>query len=194
MLWRKILFLLYSFQNYYRNQIKHTPHGGSGYTTKERTGEDSEPVHQKIDCYPFPSCLTPPLPWLQTIYWKKVSPVVFRQILPKILPMVHIFSFIITTYLKKFIGIKTLSTKQYPPELSPWSIAAIFFILPKMFPLLSFCLLPPSRMDCPTSPPQTYYLGKPCRWGENPVSFPPPKKSPSPNSNFHVITQLKLHL
>ena len=192
MLWRKILFLLYSFQNYYRNQIKHTPHGGSGYTTKERTREDSEPVHQKIDCYPFPSCLTPPLPWLQTTYWKKVSPVVFRQILPKILPMVHIFSFIITTYLKKFIGIKTLGAKQYPAELSLWSIPTIFPILPKMFHLLSFCLL--SHHVWIALPfPKTYYLGKPCRW-ENPASFPAPKKSPSPNSNFHIITQYKLHL
>ena len=76
--------------------------------------------------------------------------------------MVHIFSFIITTYLKKLIGIKILGTKQYPAELSPRSIPTIFSILPKTFPLFSFSLLPPPCMDYPTFPL------KPTIW-ENPV-------------------------
>ena len=176
-------FLLYCFQNYYSNQTKHTFHGGSWFATKGRTGEDSKLLHQKIDCYSFLSCLTPSLPLLQTTYWKKVSPIAFRQILPKMLPMVHIFSSIITTYLKKFIGIKTLSTKQYPAKLSPWSIPIVFLILSKMFALLWFCLLPPPCMDCPTSSPKPTVSGKRSRWGENPVSFPTVQKSPSPNSN-----------
>ena len=45
--------------------------------------------------------------------------------------MAHIFSFMITTYLKKRIGIKSLSTKQSPAELSP--------------------LYPPSYQKCITS-------------------------------------------
>ena len=49
----------------------------------------------------------------------KVSLTAFGQILPKILPVVHISSFIIMTYLKKFIGIKSLITKQCLAELSP---------------------------------------------------------------------------
>ena len=89
---------------------------------------------------------------------EKIISKAFRQIVPKTLPMVQIFSFIITTYLKKVIGIKTLSTKQYPEELSPWSIPTIFPILPKMFPLLSFSLLSPPCMDCPT------FSSKPTIW------------------------------
>ena len=142
--------------------------GGLWFTIKGGTGKDSEPFHQKIECYSFPSCLTPSLHWLQTTYWEKVSLIAIKEILPKIFPMVHIFSFIITTYLKNFIGVRTLSTKQYPAELSPWSIPPVFPILPKMFPLLSFCLFSPSFMDCPTSSPKPTVWGKPCRWGKNP--------------------------
>ena len=43
----------------------------------------------------------------------------FRQTLPNVLPVVHIFSFIITTYSKRFIRFKYLITKQWPSELSP---------------------------------------------------------------------------
>ena len=142
LLWRKTHFLLYSFQNYYSNQIKHTPHVWSKFATNEETSEDSKTVHQKIDCCPFPSCLTPFFPWLQITYWKKVSPIAFRQILPKFLPMVHIFSFIIWTYLKKFIGIKILSTKQYPAELSPWSIPIYSPSCQKCFPSFHFACCP----------------------------------------------------
>ena len=64
-------------------------------------------------------------PVMQIIYWKKVSLIAFRQILPKILSVLYIFSFIIRTYLKKFTGIKSLSTKQCPAELSPWIISHV---------------------------------------------------------------------
>ena len=103
--------------------------------------------YQKIESSLFPSYLTPFLSWLQTTYWKKVSLTAFRRILQKVLPVVHIFSFIITTYLKKFIGIKYLITKQCPVVLSPWVIPPVSPILPKIFPLLSSCLLPPPCMD-----------------------------------------------
>ena len=46
------------------------------------------------------------------ILGKKVSLIVFRYISSKILPLVHIFSFTIMTYLKKLTGIKSLNTKQ----------------------------------------------------------------------------------
>ena len=108
-------------------------------------------------------CLTSSLPWLQTIYWKKVSVIAFRNIAPKILPVVHISSLIFTTYLKKFIGIKSISTKQCPAELSPW-------IIPPVSPI-----------------EESRPVAKKC-------SFITPAKSHSSNSNFHVITQYKLHL
>ena len=41
------------------------------------------------------------------------------QILPKTLPVMHIFSFIIIIYLKKFIWIKYLKRNQCPTGLSP---------------------------------------------------------------------------
>ena len=81
--------------------------------------------HQKFESSPFPSCLTSSLPWLQITFWKKVSLITFRQILPKSLSVVHIFNFIITNYLKKFPGIKSLSTKQCSAELSPWFISYV---------------------------------------------------------------------
>ena len=89
----------------------------------------------KIESSPFPSCVTPSFCWFQTTYWKKVSLIVFRQIWLKILPVVHIFSFLITIYLKKCIVIKSLSTKQCPAELSSWMVP----------------LYPPSYQKCITS-------------------------------------------
>ena len=44
--------------------------------------------------------------------------IAFRQTLPKILAVVHIFSFIITTYLKIFSKIKSIGTKKCPSDLS----------------------------------------------------------------------------
>ena len=110
--------------------------------------------HHKIESYPFPSCLTLSLPWLQTTYWIKVSLITFRQILPNILLVVHIFSFIITTYLKTFSGIKSLSTKQCTTELFLWIIPPVYRILPKIFPLLFSCFLPPPCVDCHAPSPK----------------------------------------
>ena len=137
LLWRKILS--HSFQNYYSHQAqllqsKHTPQGvflgRSGFETKGGTGEGSWPPH-RIKSSPYPSCLTPSLSWLETKYWKKVSLIAFKQILSKILSVLHIFRFIIMTYLKNFIGIESFSTKQCPTELSPWIIHPLFSILKK---------------------------------------------------------------
>ena len=156
--------------------------------------------HRKIESIPFPSCLTPSPFWLQTTCWKKVSLINFRQILPQILPVAHIFSFIITTYLKNIIGNKSLTTKQCPAELSPWIMPSVSPILPKMYHLLSSCLVALPCMDCPAHSPKLTIWGKPCRWGKNLVQqqkkcpFLAPENHSSPNSNFHVITQYKLHL
>ena len=121
----------------------------------------------------------------------------FYTFLLKTLTVVHIFSLIFRIYLKKFIGIKSLSTKQCPAELPPWIIPLVSSILSNMYHLLSSCLFPPPCMECPVCSPN---WGKPCRWGKNTAqqqklfSFPAPGTSSSPNSNFHVITQYKLHL
>ena len=132
LLWRKILS--HSFQNYYSNQSKHTHQGvflgRSRFETKGGTGEGSWPPH-RIESSPYPSCLTPSFPWLETKYWKKVSLIAFKQILSKILSALYIFRFIIITYLKSFIGIESFSTKQCPTELSPWIIHPLFSILKK---------------------------------------------------------------
>ena len=87
--------------------------------------------HQKIDPSLFLLCLTSSLPWLQITNWKKVSLIAFTKILPKILSVVHIFSFIITAYSKKFTGSKFLSTKQCSTELSSWIIPHVFPIYQK---------------------------------------------------------------
>ena len=81
-------------------------------------------------------------------HWKKVFLVAFRQILEKNLPVVHIFSCTITRYLKTFCGIKSLSTKECLAELSLGIISPVSPIIPKMFPLLSSCLVSPQCMDC----------------------------------------------
>ena len=111
-------------------------------------------LHQEIKYSPFPSCFIPFFPWLQTTYWKKVFLIAFRHILLKILPLMHIFSFIITTYLETCCGIESFSRKQCPVELSLWIIPPVSPILPKMFPLLSSCLLPPPCLDCPAPSPK----------------------------------------
>ena len=46
----------------------------------------------------------------------------------KILPVVHIFSLVIMTYLKMLIGIKSLNTKQCPARLSPPPVKLSSFI------------------------------------------------------------------
>ena len=52
--------------------------------------------------------------------WKKgISDSFQTYILSKIIAATHTFSFKIMTYLKKFIGIKSLNRKQCPEGLSP---------------------------------------------------------------------------
>ena len=104
-----------------------------------------------------------------TLSFPSLSLIAFRQILPKTLPVGHIFSFINTTYLKKFIGIKSLSTKQCSAESSAWIIPPVSPILPKMFFLLSSCMFLPRCMECPAPFPKPAIWGKPCRWGKNPA-------------------------
>ena len=55
--------------------------------------------------------------------WKVISDSLQTQMLPSILPVAYIFSFIIMTYLKKLTGIKSLNTKQQPvcPRVYPSS-------------------------------------------------------------------------
>ena len=76
-----------------------------------------------------------PLQIIDHMLQKKVSLMVFRQILPKILFAVDIFSYTITTYLKKLDGTKPLNTKQCPLGLSPRFIPQESPFLPNIFPL-----------------------------------------------------------
>ena len=86
--------------------------------------------------------------------------------LPKFLPTVHIFSFTILTYLKKFIANKSLNAKQCPAGLSP-RIIPLSCILPLAKNCLSFnlALLPPPGVHC--SVPSPTLFGKPWGRGEN---------------------------
>ena len=65
-------------------------------------------LRQGSESFPFPSCLTPNLLWLQTTYWKKVFLIAFRQILSNILSVVHIFM------IKNWIRIKSFFPEFYP--------------------------------------------------------------------------------
>ena len=74
----------------------------------------------------FSSCLTPFFSWLQITYLEKRYLWVFRhKFYQKILPVMHIFSFTIMNYLKRFIGIKPLNRKQCPAGLSPIIIPSL---------------------------------------------------------------------
>ena len=136
--------------------------------------------HQNIESSHLSSCLSLSLSWFQTTCWKKVSLITFRQILPKTLLAVHIFSFIIITFLKKFIEIKSLMIKQYLVELSPWIIPPASLILPKMLILLLCCLLPLSCIDFPANFPNLPFRGNPVN-GE--------KIQPSSKNNAHFSHQ-----
>ena len=52
----------------------------------------------------------------------------------KILPVMHIFSLTIMTYLKMLIGIKFLNTKQFSTRLSPPPVKLNSFIGVKFYP------------------------------------------------------------
>ena len=108
------------------------------------------------------------------------------------------------TYLKNVIGIESLVIKWCPGELSLRILPPLFSVVLKIIPLLSFCLLPLSYMDFSIPSPKQHLGGNPAewgggRWGESQpaakkCSFPTLERSPSPNNNFRVITQCKLHL
>ena len=83
------------------------------------------PASQKVWTFPF-CWISPPLknwvslsPITDYILKKKISLIAFRQILSKILPEACIFSNTVMTYLKKFVGTKSLNTNQCPAGLSP---------------------------------------------------------------------------
>ena len=115
---------------------------------------------------PFPSCFTLSLLWLLSRCWKKVSLIVFRQIFTKSFACGAHFQFhnhnLFKNYLKILIGIKSLSTKQCPAELSTWNILTVSLILAKKYHLLSSCLLRLPCMGCPVSSPKPTIWGKPC--------------------------------
>ena len=72
-----------------------------------------------VGYHPLPKLWVPlSLHWLQTTYLKKkVSLIIFREVLPKILSVAHIFSNTIMTNLKNLIGNEFLITKQCPVGL-----------------------------------------------------------------------------
>ena len=201
----------HSFQNYYSNQTKYTPqgvlYGGPGFETRGETEEFSLKSCTKFWAsasfwMSLPTNkLSPPLffhgsphPFLDCgpHIGKKWSLIVFRQISQNILYVVHIFNFIITDYLKTFSGIKSLSKKQCPAELSLWIIPPVYPILLKNFPFLSSHLLPPPCMDCFALLPT--FGGNPAYWAEflpaaKDMLISLTRKSSSQNSNFHVIIQ-----
>ena len=73
-----------------------------------------------VACTPHQNIESPrPSPDHSPHIGKKVSLIAFRQILPKILPAVCIFSHTVMIYVKKYNGTKSLNTKQYPAGLSP---------------------------------------------------------------------------
>ena len=82
------------------------------------------------------------------------------------MPVVFIFySFIITSYLKKLIGIKFFSIKQWQAELSPWFMLLVFPTIPKMFPPF-LLLVAPTIYGLLYPFPQTYCLGETFYMGE----------------------------
>ena len=125
-------------------------YGGSGFATKGETEEGLNLPTKK---------LSPPL--YATSHPCLIAYQKLKKILPKIVPLVHIFSFTIMTYLKNFIGIEFLSRKQCPGESSPSIIPPAFSILLKMFLLLPpFLFLPPHSPNMWTDLPftQTYHF------------------------------------
>ena len=115
------------------------------------------------------------------------------------------FSFIIRNYSKKNIGIKSLNTRQWPAELflcmipSPLHPSKIpHFTKTVPLPLILLACRPEMVWTL-LSFPQT--IGGNHFDGDRILSncnincaFPTPDKCPSPNNNFHVIIQQKLHL
>ena len=80
--------------------------------------------HQKIESSLFPLCSIPSFPWLQTTYWKKVSLIHFRKILPKMLLVVHILTVLLSQLIWKSSLelnplIQSSFQQNYLPELFP---------------------------------------------------------------------------
>ena len=105
------------------------------------------------------------------ILGKKVSPITFTQILPKVLSAACIFcSYTIMTYLKRLGGTKSFNTKQCPSGLSPRSIPQVSHFLPKMSPpfmflccthqVCTFSLLPWTFLGNPGDRGETYPTAK----------------------------------
>ena len=104
----------------------------------------------------FPLSFMPYLisPWIGDHMLKKSISNSFWTNFTKSFPVVYIFKFTITTYLKKLIGIKSRSTKQCPAELSPLIIPTVSPILPKLCHLLSSCLFGLPCIDYPAPFPK----------------------------------------
>ena len=95
--------------------------------------------HPSYDCRPH-------------IYWKKVSLIAFRQIWTKILPVLHIFSFIITTNnLKTLIGIKTFKTKAVSSRIISLNCISYISHLTKNVPPPFILLVAPTMYELPYS-------------------------------------------
>ena len=99
---------------------------GSGFPTKGKT-RDTSLSCLKFRCHSHVKKLSPHsffdvslCPFFDRTPYigKNVSLMVFRQIWLKHLPVVHIFSFTTMTYSIKFIGMKSINTKQCPARLS----------------------------------------------------------------------------
>ena len=100
--------------------------GRSKCPTKGGNWEGGFTASPKVWTFPF-CCTSPltktlshPFPPLiaDHISEKKLSLIVFRQILPKHLSVAYIFSNTVMTNLKNLIGNKSLNTKQCPAGLS----------------------------------------------------------------------------
>ena len=116
------------------------------------------PESQKV-CWISP----PPKNWVHLFSdhtsYIQVSLTAFRKILSKTLPEACIFSNLIMTYLEKFIGTKSIDTKQYLAGLSPR-------IIPHYFPKHLLETLEMEKNH--TQQPKIY-------------SFPQPEKNPLGN-------------
>ena len=192
--------------------------GRSGCSTKGGNWVRGLPASPKmwtsrsVGYHPHSNIESPPsLSWSQTTYWKKVSLIAFRQILPKMLLVARIFSYTIFIYLKKLDGTKSLNTKQFSAGLSPRIIPQVSPFLPKISPPLMFLCYthhvwtvphPWTFMRNPgdggeSYPTTKYFLVSPSRktslnrFTSSAIKIVIPSLS---NSNFHVITLCKLRL
>ena len=122
LLWKKILSLtLFKINTVSRpSALQNFPYGD--IILSKGNGRGGPPTRLKVWTFPF-CWISPPVlfpsPNLRPHIRRKVSLIVFRQILPKTLSAVHIFSNTIMSNLKKLIWNKPLNKKQFPAGLSP---------------------------------------------------------------------------